>query len=438
MRKRDEMKTGVDRVRSQMGKILAGILTGILTVAFAATALTFASPAKAAVGGPVCNVPTDYPTIQAAVGDPLCTTVNVAAGIYSENVVVGHSLVLNGAQAGTDARNLGAAANITITADNVTVDGFTLNGPTSSGTAAIVMQTGNSGETVQNNIINNPGRAASITTSNTVFRKNAVKNTTTASDGFQANSTPVHNLTFSNNSFSGADASIYNADITVIEGNSNVIVSGNSSNGDGTLVALFKTNGAQISGNTVVGGGGSSAIYIGGANSNVTVGGNQVSSAGSAVKVANAFGDGTNSGVTITGNTLNNNAYGVNVAASSVTDTVGAHRNSITGNTSFGISNDPSSGGSVNGTCNWWGAANGPGPVGPGSGDKVTTGVTFAPWLVTSDLNGACIGGNVATNQDQCKNGGWQTLVDNNNTPFKNQGDCVSYVATRGKNKANG
>jgi len=42
------------------------------------------------------------------------------------------------------------------------------------------------------------------------------------------------------------------------------------------------------------------------------------------------------------------------------------------------------------------------------------------------------------TNKDQCKNNGWQTLADVNNRAFKNQGDCVSYVATGGKNKANG
>jgi hypothetical protein len=33
------------------------------------------------------------------------------------------------------------------------------------------------------------------------------------------------------------------------------------------------------------------------------------------------------------------------------------------------------------------------------------------------------------TSKDQCKNGGWQTFG-----VFKNQGDCVSFVATKGKN----
>ena len=40
--------------------------------------------------------------------------------------------------------------------------------------------------------------------------------------------------------------------------------------------------------------------------------------------------------------------------------------------------------------------------------------------------------------KDDCKNGGWQTLRDGNGKPFKNQGDCVSYVATKGKNTASG
>jgi hypothetical protein len=39
---------------------------------------------------------------------------------------------------------------------------------------------------------------------------------------------------------------------------------------------------------------------------------------------------------------------------------------------------------------------------------------------------------------DDCKNGGWQNLTDRNGRSFKNQGDCVSYVATGGKNQASG
>jgi hypothetical protein len=40
------------------------------------------------------------------------------------------------------------------------------------------------------------------------------------------------------------------------------------------------------------------------------------------------------------------------------------------------------------------------------------------------------------TSADQCKKGGWQGLSDTNGTLFKNQGDCVSFVATHGTNLA--
>src|SRR5690606_2733943 len=37
------------------------------------------------------------------------------------------------------------------------------------------------------------------------------------------------------------------------------------------------------------------------------------------------------------------------------------------------------------------------------------------------------------TNKDECKQGGWSAYG-----VFKNQGDCVSYVATNGRNPATG
>jgi choice-of-anchor C domain-containing protein len=44
----------------------------------------------------------------------------------------------------------------------------------------------------------------------------------------------------------------------------------------------------------------------------------------------------------------------------------------------------------------------------------------------------------VATSAEQCKKGGWQFTTDDLGNLFKNQGDCVSYVATKGKNKGDG
>jgi hypothetical protein len=46
-----------------------------------------------------------------------------------------------------------------------------------------------------------------------------------------------------------------------------------------------------------------------------------------------------------------------------------------------------------------------------------TTTFDFEPYLI-------------ATNKDQCKNGGWQTYRRANGSTFKNQGDCIQYVNT--------
>ena len=48
------------------------------------------------------------------------------------------------------------------------------------------------------------------------------------------------------------------------------------------------------------------------------------------------------------------------------------------------------------------------------------------------DLQLAFTGGPVPVDKDSCKNGGWQQFGW-----FKNQGDCVSYFATKGKNGPN-
>ena len=40
------------------------------------------------------------------------------------------------------------------------------------------------------------------------------------------------------------------------------------------------------------------------------------------------------------------------------------------------------------------------------------------------------IGGDYLISKDQCKNGGWRGYG-----VFKNQGDCVSFVATGGRNR---
>ena len=66
---------------------------------------------------------------------------------------------------------------------------------------------------------------------------------------------------------------------------------------------------------------------------------------------------------------------------SAATNGLVANNNNIAGN-GFGMQNNGPA--TVNAQMNWWGAANGPGPVGPGSGDNVSTNVDFSNWLTTN------------------------------------------------------
>lgn len=82
-------------------------------------------------------------------------------------------------------------------------------------------------------------------------------------------------------------------------------------------------------------------------------------------------------------NSLVNNLVGI-LAASTASNGLVAHTNNIVGNTTNGVQNDGPA--VLNAQGNWWGAANGPGPVGPGSGDKVSANVDFSNWL-TAESN---------------------------------------------------
>lgn len=80
------------------------------------------------------------------------------------------------------------------------------------------------------------------------------------------------------------------------------------------------------------------------------------------------------------------------------------------------------------------------------------SGVFDADIVFTHDGESGCIGdewselwvGEISTPPAEptsigdCKKGGWESLTDAYGTPFKNQGDCVSYVATSGRNLADG
>ncbi len=55
-----------------------------------------------------------------------------------------------------------------------------------------------------------------------------------------------------------------------------------------------------------------------------------------------------------------------------------------------------------------------------------------------TDVDGKVYNYDQPADKDECKKGGWMNLIDADGNSFKNQGDCVSYVATGGRNPANG
>ncbi|MFA5971107.1 MAG: right-handed parallel beta-helix repeat-containing protein [Lentimicrobiaceae bacterium] len=96
--------------------------------------------------------------------------------------------------------------------------------------------------------------------------------------------------------------------------------------------------------------------------------------------------------VTITDNTLNGNTTGITVGydANDVSVVV-AHGNKIFGNGSFGVQ---STGPVVDATSNWWGDASGPKNTPTnicGSGNEVTSNVTFRPWWTDEAMTVASV-----------------------------------------------
>src|SRR3954470_6698324 len=77
--------------------------------------------AVASVHAATCSVPSaGYPTIQSAVDDATCSTINVAPGVYPENISIPRAVTLNGAQAGQPVagRTSGGATESIVTGAN--------------------------------------------------------------------------------------------------------------------------------------------------------------------------------------------------------------------------------------------------------------------------------------------------------------------------------
>jgi parallel beta-helix repeat protein len=326
-----------------------------------------------------------FTSIQAAVNAAQAgDTIVVAAGTYHEQVNVNKTLTLEGAQAGVDARSRSGPESIVdgnngttpfeISANNVTLDGFTVQGQTNANVfgAGVYITPGVSGTQLDNDIIQNnmvglflanTGASQAVITQD-LFRNNNQPGPASGqgiyTDQFTAGG-PVSNVLISNNSFVGnQNAGIDVSTTDTTNPDSNFTISGNSFDSNGRGILLFNTTASVLTDNSITNstlptdGGHSVAIGLYGNDSNLSITCNQIT---------NGLEYGIRLGDFIGGPSPNTN--------------VSIHANAIYGFASADVIVE--SGGYVgplDATYNWWGSAKGP-PPGSIVGD-----VNYQPWLV--------------------------------------------------------
>src|SRR6266850_731864 len=366
--------------------------------AFATVFALGGGAAQATVGGPICYVPMDYPMIQLAVNASGCSTINVAPGAYPENVMIPRSLTLNGAQAGNPVAGrtfaaplvestitgviLSSAPDITIQARDVTIDGFSLTNPGRS--TGILIKTAGDNALITNNIIEEIGGVSFSGNTQAIYLENGPDDVRVVGNKISR----VEGIPSSNGGVFIGDSTASNPSLNIlIEGNTiSDIHSVNRgayaihvNNGASTAPSATGFTTVTIRNNTItrlVGGGWTHAIGLEGDTPGVLVVGNDISNlVAPSDAVAVWFEDNPSFGTA----KVNQNNFDVTIAV-------------------YGIAVHPalivaSPTRIVDGTCNWWDSADGPGPVGPGTGARVTPNVDYTPWLIAPAPAGACVGG---------------------------------------------
>lgn len=337
---------------------------------------------------------TTYSTIQAAVNAAAAgAVITVDAGTYSEKVTVNKLLTIRGAKAGVDARtrattnesilngvlaNSARTCSFYITANDVTIDGFNVQGETDKSVsmgAGIVIAPNVAGTHILNNIVQNNVAglflASASSTDAALIQYNLFQNNNNAgTDGGRGIYTdaPIFgklltNVTIDSNTFTGnrggsgttglESAMAFESATAGLQ--TNIRITNNTITNNGKSVLFFNTTGVLIQGNTVTGALDwySGSLRFEGNNQNVTIQYNNiVANTGPGVGVDSSGAPGDSSGFVVT----NNNIYG----------------NGTTSGGKLGVVyNQNSYVGTFDARNNWWGNASGPGGDGPGTGDTV-------------------------------------------------------------------
>ncbi|HEX6712672.1 MAG TPA: Calx-beta domain-containing protein [Thermoleophilaceae bacterium] len=265
----------------------------LVTGALALTLLAAATPASAAIrlvdddGAATaadCNAGAGgsaSTTIQTAVNAATsgADTIQVCPGTYAEKVTVNKVLVINGPKAGVDGRSSsrnvpaneaivtgsGAGANVTtafnVTASNVTIDGFTAQGQTSTADlgAEIVTGANTAAITIQNNIIQNAVGGIMLGSDSTTIRRNLIRNnnnvgpasgTAVYTDQFVAGG-PQNGVRIEENTISGHSAGAVTLLSTLEGSQSDFTITANLFDQDGNAFVFGNLSDSSFTRNTV-------------------------------------------------------------------------------------------------------------------------------------------------------------------------------------------
>lgn len=389
-------------------------------------------------GGLVQNVDagTAFCGIQAAIDDAGTLnghTLQVAPGLYDEDVTISKSIALLGPNVDShpqyDARDFEAIISGVVAlgagVDDVTIAGFTIQDGTygvrgASGTGShsnIAIQWNDFTNIEQGPVQLGEGFGGGLSSTDWTVSHNRISNIT----GDNATAVVLFNttgVTISNNYVRHTDNVVGRRGIN-LDGVRNAVVSGNDIDlgitdfADQTAVFNAARYNLQLS-------------MSDRSSMNVTLDNNTFNGAYDGIAT---LGNGELENVTISNNSFSNFVFGIRTQANSLTPisfhssltieknvitnlirdgirfngqnldgpyaNVVVQRNHISGNGEFGVraAEDVMFTGeesAISATCNWWGSADGPSGSGPGVGDAVSDLVTFNPWLLSTDLDGQC------------------------------------------------
>ena len=376
--------------------------------------------------GPVHNITqnTYYGTIQSAIDAANASDViEAAAGTYNENITVTKALTIKGANFGVSCFDGSRVAEsvingiqgsgtstITVSSDNVTIDGFTITNALGS---FGISENGKNNLDFEHNIITNIGNSTSG--SGTSWGVYLEAGNTANSSSINVSNNCINNIRGgANTSLTGAAAKANNG-----SGGAILIASSNATK-DISGITISSNKIDNCTANTSDFANGGKGAY----GMNVSVGSAGPASVSSLViqdnEITNLEGlwahgiglEGRTPGAIVSNNMIDNlvdhksntDAIGVQVEANDGAASVDIHENSLT-NMAYGIQNVTAL--TVNATCNWFGASDA-----ATIATKINGPVTYTPFLNNGTDNSTSIGFQPVPGSCTCPGG----MVTNVNT----------------------